>query len=62
MITHSLAHFNIFENYYFFYLNFSEFNSSMSDTSLKVSESDLGEAIKLASGVSIHFMNFGPKF
>lgn len=40
-----------------FHYNFSEFNNSMSETSLKVSESDLKEAIKLASGVSTHFMN-----
>lgn len=41
-----------------FHYNFREFNSSMGEASLKVGESDLEEAIKLASGVSIlHFLS-----
>lgn len=39
--------------FFYYSYDFSEFNSSMSETSSKVSESDLGEAIKLASGVCI---------
>lgn len=35
--------------------NFREFNGLMGEASLKVTESDLEEAIKLASGVRIDF-------